>query len=99
MLRSQDPVKLDEVASCGVSVALISAEALPAYSPYFVLSCTVTSVLPEFIARNSIPFASGGQKNLHIVQFIGAPPSEGPGIWGMLMISGAFFKTKRFADL
>jgi hypothetical protein len=42
-----------------------------------------------------------GQKNLHIVEFVGTPPAPGtgPGIWGMLMISGAFFKSKGFANL
>jgi len=42
-----------------------------------------------------------GQKNLHIVEFIGTPPAPGtgPGIWGMLLVTGAFFKTKRLADL
>jgi hypothetical protein len=42
-----------------------------------------------------------GQKNLHIVEFVGTPPSPGtgPGIWGMLMVSGAFFTTRGFADL
>jgi hypothetical protein len=42
-----------------------------------------------------------GQKNLHIVEFIGTPPAPGtgPGIWAMLLVTGAFFRTKRLADL
>ncbi len=40
-----------------------------------------------------------GQKNLHVVEFVGTPPAPGtgPGIWAMLMLSGAHFKqTSRF---
>jgi hypothetical protein len=42
-----------------------------------------------------------GQKNLHIVEFVGVPPAPGtgPGIWAMLMVSGAFAKSKRQSDL
>ena len=38
-----------------------------------------------------------GQKNLHIVEFIGTPPPPGAGIgsWAMLLISGVHFKEKR----
>jgi hypothetical protein len=34
-----------------------------------------------------------GQKNLHIVEFIGTPPAPGtgPGMWAMLLVSGAHF--------
>jgi hypothetical protein len=37
-----------------------------------------------------------GQKNLHIVQFVGTPPppSTGIGMWAMVVISGVHFKEK-----
>jgi hypothetical protein len=42
-----------------------------------------------------------GQKNLHIVEFIGTPPppSSGMGMWAMLLINGVFFETKAVFDL
>ncbi|MEO8135560.1 MAG: hypothetical protein ABI831_16470, partial [Betaproteobacteria bacterium] len=42
-----------------------------------------------------------GQKNLHIVEFIGVPPppASGAGMWAMLMVSGAHFKEKGLIDL
>jgi len=42
-----------------------------------------------------------GQKNLHIVQFVGTPPppSEGMGMWVMLNLNGSFFKERRLIDL
>ena len=42
-----------------------------------------------------------GQKNLHIVQFIGTPPapSARPGVWAMLIVRGLFFKKKGLTDL
>jgi hypothetical protein len=42
-----------------------------------------------------------GQKNLHIIEFIGTPPPPGTGIgmWAMLFISGAHFREKDLIDL
>lgn len=42
-----------------------------------------------------------GQKNLHIVQFIGTPPppATGPGMWGTLIVRGTFFKKRGLFDL
>ena len=42
-----------------------------------------------------------GQKNLHIIEFIGAPPPPGTGIgtWAMLFVSGAHFQEKGLIDL
>ena len=42
-----------------------------------------------------------GQKNLHIVEFVGTPPppSAGMGMWGMLLINGASFEGKGHFDL
>lgn len=42
-----------------------------------------------------------GQKNLHIVQFVGVPPPPGTGIgvWAMLIVSGEILKNKSFIDL
>jgi hypothetical protein len=42
-----------------------------------------------------------GQKNLHIVEFVGTPPppSAGTGMWAMLFVNGAFFETKGLFDL
>lgn len=41
-----------------------------------------------------------GQKNLHIVEFIGVPPpSTGIGMWAILYVHGAHFKEKGFIDL
>jgi hypothetical protein len=42
-----------------------------------------------------------GQKNLHIVEFIGTPPAPGTGIgmWAMLIISGVHFREKGLMDL
>jgi hypothetical protein len=41
-----------------------------------------------------------GQKNLHIVQFVGTPPPPGTGIgtWAMLIVSGAALKKKGLVD-
>jgi len=36
-----------------------------------------------------------GQKNLHIVQFVGTPPpSASPGMWAMVVVSGVHFREK-----
>ncbi|HWZ63625.1 MAG TPA: hypothetical protein VNX02_11425 [Steroidobacteraceae bacterium] len=42
-----------------------------------------------------------GQKNLHIVQFVGTPPppSEGTGIWAQLDLNGAHLTGTRLVDL
>lgn len=42
-----------------------------------------------------------GQKNLHIVEFVGTPPAPGtgPGIWAMLIVSGGHFKKSGRFDL
>ena len=42
-----------------------------------------------------------GQKNLHIVEFIGAPPppSAGGGMWAMLLVNGVFAEAARLVDL
>jgi len=42
-----------------------------------------------------------GQKNLHIVEFVGTPPppGTGPGRWAMLIVDGANLKNKRLVDL
>jgi len=42
-----------------------------------------------------------GQKNLHIVEFIGAPPplGSGMGMWAMLLVNGTFFEKKGLFDL
>jgi hypothetical protein len=42
-----------------------------------------------------------GQKNLHIVEFVGTPPppKAGPGIWAMLMLNGVFTETAELVDL
>jgi hypothetical protein len=42
-----------------------------------------------------------GQKNLHLVEFIGTPPapSTGPGIWAMLLVSGVHFNRSGRFDL
>jgi hypothetical protein len=42
-----------------------------------------------------------GQKNLHLVEFVGAPPPPGTGIgvWAMLMVSGIHFQEKRAIHL
>jgi hypothetical protein len=42
-----------------------------------------------------------GQKNLHIVEFIGTPPPPGTGIgmWAMLVIQGGNLKRRRLIDL
>ena len=42
-----------------------------------------------------------GQKNLHIVEFIGVPPppATGLGMWAMLIVSGAPLKRKGLIDL
>jgi hypothetical protein len=42
-----------------------------------------------------------GQKNLHIVEFIGTPPppSTGVGMWAMLIVSGARLQTQGLIDL
>jgi hypothetical protein len=42
-----------------------------------------------------------GQKNLHIVEFVGTPPppGTGPGRWAMLLVNGANLKAKRLVDL
>lgn len=42
-----------------------------------------------------------GQKNLHIVEFIGTPPppSVGMGMWAMMIVRGLFFKKKGTFDL
>jgi hypothetical protein len=42
-----------------------------------------------------------GQKNLHIVEFIGTPPppGTGTGMWAMLVIQGANLKRRRLVDL
>ena len=39
------------------------------------------------------------QKNLHIVQFSGLPPSTGTGMWARLDVAGHLFKEKGFIDL
>ncbi|MGO9266259.1 MAG: hypothetical protein ACLQBA_15505 [Candidatus Binataceae bacterium] len=41
------------------------------------------------------------QKNLNIVQFIGTPPppSEGPGMWSMLNLTGSYFRDRGFIDI
>ena len=40
-----------------------------------------------------------GQKNLHIVQFIGTPPRTGIGMWARLDVTGFLFQEKGFIDL
>jgi hypothetical protein len=42
-----------------------------------------------------------GQKNLHIVEFVGAPPPPGTGIgmWAMLIVNGEILKRKARIDL
>jgi hypothetical protein len=42
-----------------------------------------------------------GQKNLHVVAFVGTPPAPGtgPGVWAMLLVSGAHFSTRGLIDL
>ena len=42
-----------------------------------------------------------GQKNLHIVEFIGTPPppAAAPGMWAMLIVRGLFFEKKGLMDL
>jgi hypothetical protein len=42
-----------------------------------------------------------GQKNLHIVEFIGTPPppATGIGVWAMLLVQGANLKGRRLIDL
>jgi hypothetical protein len=42
-----------------------------------------------------------GQKNLHIVEFVGTPPppGTGTGMWVMLLVSGSPFRVKRLIDL
>jgi hypothetical protein len=42
-----------------------------------------------------------GQKNLHIVEFVGTPPppGTGPGVWAMLVVRGAFVRRKAAFDL
>ena len=42
-----------------------------------------------------------GQKNLHVVEFVGTPPAPGtgPGVWAMLLVSGAHFSTRGLIDL
>jgi hypothetical protein len=42
-----------------------------------------------------------GQKNLHIVEFIGTPPppTAAPGMWAMLIVRGLFFRSKGLMDL
>jgi hypothetical protein len=42
-----------------------------------------------------------GQKNLHIVEFIGTPPppAGGTGMWGILIVRGTFLKRKDLFDL
>ena len=42
-----------------------------------------------------------GQKNLHIVEFVGTPPAPGIGIgrWAMLLIRGEILNKKRLIDL
>jgi hypothetical protein len=42
-----------------------------------------------------------GQKNLHLVEFIGTPPAPGtgPGIWAMLMVRGVHFSRNGVFDL
>jgi hypothetical protein len=42
-----------------------------------------------------------GQKNLHIVEFIGTPPPPGTGIgmWAMLLVQGGNLRSRRLIDL
>jgi hypothetical protein len=42
-----------------------------------------------------------GQKNLHIVQFVGTPPPPGTGIgtWAMLLVSGVHFRERGLINL
>ncbi len=42
-----------------------------------------------------------GQRNLHIVEFVGTPPAPGTGIgmWVRLIVSGVHFKSKALTDL
>jgi len=40
-----------------------------------------------------------GQKNLHIVQFVGVPPSKGIGMWARLNIAGFLFEEGGSIDL
>jgi hypothetical protein len=42
-----------------------------------------------------------GQKNLHIIEFVGVPPSTraAPGMWAMLIVRGVFLKEKGLIDL
>jgi hypothetical protein len=42
-----------------------------------------------------------GQKNLHIVEFVGTPPppSTGTGMWAMLFVHGSLFEIKGLADI
>lgn len=42
-----------------------------------------------------------GQKNLHIVEFVGTPPppGTGPGVWAMLLVQGANLRDRRLIDL
>ena len=42
-----------------------------------------------------------GQKNLHLVEFIGTPPAPGtgPGVWAMLLVSGVHFPRRGLFDL
>jgi hypothetical protein len=42
-----------------------------------------------------------GQKNLHIVEFVGSPPppGTGAGMWAMLFVGGASFEVKGLFDL
>jgi hypothetical protein len=42
-----------------------------------------------------------GQKNLHLVEFVGTPPAPGtgPGVWAMLLVRGVHFKESGRFDL
>jgi hypothetical protein len=83
---------------------------LPASLPGNSHYCMVT-----FLHADQDPFTSGqrnvdllaladrkvGQKNLHIVEFIGTPPPPGSktGRWAMLLVRGGNLRTRRLIDL